>query len=166
MVVKKKVFPKFKKKIKWFLTDESGKITKKDALGLAASAMLLASIDETSADTCNHSNSYWATGHASWYESWWHANWYWPWTNINASKIWTAISGIETTHASWVVNWHYSATPNGWAYDWFLEWNHANWMERNWWSINWQITGSVIEWNTGAGHMNGYRAHCSCSRWM
>jgi len=30
-----------KKKLKVFLTDESGKITKKDALGLAAGAVLL-----------------------------------------------------------------------------------------------------------------------------
>jgi hypothetical protein len=33
---KKKIFPKLKVKIKNFLVDESGKITKKDALGLAA----------------------------------------------------------------------------------------------------------------------------------
>jgi hypothetical protein len=32
----KKVFPKLKTKIKNFLANESGKITKKDALGLAA----------------------------------------------------------------------------------------------------------------------------------
>jgi hypothetical protein len=31
----KRIFPKIKKKIKGFLTDESGKISKKDALGLA-----------------------------------------------------------------------------------------------------------------------------------
>jgi hypothetical protein len=33
---KKKIFPKLGKNIKSFLADESGKITKKDALGLAA----------------------------------------------------------------------------------------------------------------------------------
>jgi hypothetical protein len=32
---KKKLFPKLKKKLKGFITDESGKISKKDALGLA-----------------------------------------------------------------------------------------------------------------------------------
>jgi hypothetical protein len=30
----KKIFPKLKQKLKGFLTDESGKITKRDALGV------------------------------------------------------------------------------------------------------------------------------------
>jgi len=46
---KKKIFPKIKKKLKWFLTDESWKITKKDALGLAAGAVLLSGVEEVSA---------------------------------------------------------------------------------------------------------------------
>jgi hypothetical protein len=33
---KKKIFPKVKKQFQNFLTDESGKITKKDALGVSA----------------------------------------------------------------------------------------------------------------------------------
>jgi hypothetical protein len=43
---KKKFFPKLKKKIIGFLTDESGKISKKDALGLAVGAVLLAGVNE------------------------------------------------------------------------------------------------------------------------
>ncbi|MDR1987578.1 MAG: hypothetical protein LBQ24_02160 [Candidatus Peribacteria bacterium] len=39
---KKKFLPKLKKKIKGFLTEESGKISKKDALGLAVGAVLVA----------------------------------------------------------------------------------------------------------------------------
>lgn len=46
---KKSLFPKLKKKIKGFLTDESGKISKKDALGLSAGAMLLSGADEAMA---------------------------------------------------------------------------------------------------------------------
>jgi len=38
---KKKLFPKLQKKIKGFLTDESGKISKKDALGLSVGSMIL-----------------------------------------------------------------------------------------------------------------------------
>ena len=38
---KKKFIPKLKKSLKNFLTDESGKITKKDALGLSAGAAIL-----------------------------------------------------------------------------------------------------------------------------
>lgn len=46
---KKKVFPKLQKKIKGFLTDESGKISKKDALGLSLGALLLGGIDSVGA---------------------------------------------------------------------------------------------------------------------
>ena len=46
---KKKIFPKLQKKLKGFLTDESGKISKKDALGLAVGAALIAGIDSASA---------------------------------------------------------------------------------------------------------------------
>jgi len=35
-VKKKKIFPKVTKKFQNFLTDESGKITKKDAFGISA----------------------------------------------------------------------------------------------------------------------------------
>ena len=56
----KKIFPKIKKKLKSFLADESWKITKKDALGLAAGAVLLSWTEEINAG-CN----FW--GHANWY---------------------------------------------------------------------------------------------------
>ena len=88
---KKKFFPKIKKKIKGFLTDESGKITKKDALGLAAGAVLLSGIEEVSA------------GHSSTYSNRWNRDW---WGNPYCN------------HASWVVNWHYSATS---SINWYHE---------------------------------------------
>lgn len=44
MTEKKKFFPKIKKQLSDFLTDESGEITKKDALGLGAAATLVASL--------------------------------------------------------------------------------------------------------------------------
>lgn len=46
----KKTFPKIKKSFEKFLTDESGKITKKDALGISAGAAFLAAADNTLAD--------------------------------------------------------------------------------------------------------------------
>jgi len=49
MEPKKKLFPKLKKKLRGFLTDESGKISKKDALGLSVGAMLLMGADEVMA---------------------------------------------------------------------------------------------------------------------
>ena len=48
---KKKLFPKLKKKIANFLADESWEITKKDALGISAWAVLLASAEVVDADT-------------------------------------------------------------------------------------------------------------------
>jgi hypothetical protein len=50
VIQKKKLFPKLKKKLKGFITDESGKITKKDALGLSVGAVLLSGAEEASAD--------------------------------------------------------------------------------------------------------------------
>jgi hypothetical protein len=49
VIQKKKLFPKLKKKLKGFITDESGKITKKDALGLAVGAVLLSGAVEVGA---------------------------------------------------------------------------------------------------------------------
>ena len=167
MVIKKKVFPKLKKKIKWFLTDESGKITKKDALGLAVGAMLLSSVDEATAASCEHANNSFGTGHLSWYNAWWHANWYQHWTDIEWTKIWTFFDWVETTHASGIVNWHYSGTPDGWDYAWYLAWDHANWMQQNWWSFNAKYTTTELHWFTGVDHSNSVNySHCSCSRWM
>lgn len=37
----KKFFPKLQKKLRGFLTDESGKISKKDALGLSIGSIML-----------------------------------------------------------------------------------------------------------------------------
>jgi hypothetical protein len=44
----KKSLPKFKKQLKGFLTDESGKVTKEDILKLALGSMMIGSmVDET-----------------------------------------------------------------------------------------------------------------------
>ena len=91
MIKNKKVFPKLKKKLKWFLTDESGKITKKDALWLSAWALLLSSVDDLSAgsDSWSASVDAWG-GHI-----------------CDAQAECTATAN----HASWIVNWHYSSNP-------------------------------------------------------
>jgi len=53
-IEKKKIFPKVKKKFQNFLTDESGKITKKWALWLSAGAALLATFDNVDAAIYHH----------------------------------------------------------------------------------------------------------------
>ncbi len=132
---KKKIFPKLKKKITSFLTDESGKITKKDALGLSAGAIILAWLEDVSAVHAN-----------SWHASWWHCGSVWPlWGHVNYApshsnyashdnNAWWWHSSVDpwhynweciypnwhsnwtlTSHTSWIVNWHYSWTPNWWT---------------------------------------------------
>ena len=102
---KKPLFPVLKKKIKWFLTDESGKISKKDALGLSAWAVLLSSAEDVLA--WSHSNSC-TTANRAWPDYTYAATSEQPWMN---APCWIRGS-IVANHASWVVNWHYSGVPD------------------------------------------------------
>lgn len=126
---KKKIFPKIQKKIKSFLTDESGKISKKDALGLSVGVMLLSGVEEVGA-----------------YPWSWHLN-----ENLNLWDAWHAnirpglsnnqyCSTVNVNHASWIVNWHYSATP---AYNWWTLWWHGQW---------------IMAWHASHG---SHGSHCS-----
>ncbi len=136
-VSKKKLFPKLKKKLRSFLTDESGKITKKDALGLAAWGAFLAMADTVSSHipsesppSCtghtNHSNVV-QSGSACWhanqpaisgYAAWWHLSGYNRWaafsqTSVSWYNLGSTVSWTRTAHSSWIVNWHSSSVPNG-----------------------------------------------------
>jgi len=123
----KKTFPKFKKKLSQFLTDESGKITKKDALGLSAAAAVLAGLEVADAHvwTSTHTHSLWFTcgspsvnisrtinGHFSW-NQWGTAvatcntN---PYSPGAVTK--TASCNPVVWHSSWIVNWHYNTASN------------------------------------------------------
>lgn len=145
---KKKLFPKLKKKLKGFITDESGKITKKDALGLAAWAVLLSGVEDVVA---GHTSWWVPWGHSSWYDRWghlsqWHASAVNRWGHLSVNP-WPV---TKTAHCSWIVNWHYSWTPNWGTYDpshtsWY-KWNgwhvsqwHANWYIWNGWHKSWFI---------------------------
>lgn len=102
---KKKIFPKIKKQIKDFLTDESWEITKKDALGMSAGAALLAWTESVNADTLesktfnfskwtvNHSNSISRDDTA--------------YCQVNANII----ANVKAKHVSWIINWHISKNP-------------------------------------------------------
>lgn len=113
---KKNIFPKLKKTLQWFLTDESGKITKKDALGLAAWASLLGWVDTVSAA---HSSG---TGHSNSYSNIWTRDW---WGNPTCSP--------SINHASWVINGHYSSNISGvvgghheWSKALYTHWSHGS----------------------------------------
>lgn len=86
-----KVFPKLQKKIKWFLSEESGKISKKDALWISVGALLLSEVHETLAAN----PAPWTLTQGGWL------------TECTASVTATA----TVSHASGLVNGHYSAVP-------------------------------------------------------
>ncbi len=92
---KKNIFPKLKKSLKNFLTDESWKITKKDALGISAGAALLGVADDVLAS------------HLSGVSHW---NW------NSSSATYNIGAHYYCNHSSWIVNGHYSGTPSGGGY--------------------------------------------------
>ncbi len=116
---KKDKFPKLKKSLKNFLTDESGKITKKDALWLWIGAAMIWSIEQVSAAHCSSSGAHGNKTYSS------------PWVSHGNDTTWWSrnfnmtANGIQSCqHGSGIVNGHYSSTPSG-------QWNarfswHAN----------------------------------------
>ena len=99
MIKKKKIFPKFKKKLNWFLSDESAKMSMKDILWISLWASLL-SVNESSAYTFVLDGV-------------------WTWTNNlshsqSASYLSpdTSPSCTAVSHASGTVNGHYSSVPS------------------------------------------------------
>lgn len=138
--IKKKIFPKLKKTLGNFLTDESWKMTKKDALGIAAGAALFSWAEEALAvsthynnfiasggsshsNVCNshsngssHNNNNTRSGHSNTSP---HSNSCGSYTstttpygttNNYVHNIWGSCS---INHGSGVVNWHYSSIPAG-----------------------------------------------------
>lgn len=122
---KNKLFPKLKKKLKGFITDESGKISKKDALGLAVGAMLFSGVDEVFAsphiNTCTPvqlANPVYPNTPNDITNDW-------VWTkeaNATCSNVWT----ISSTHNSWIVNWHYSWTSPMAGQAWIWHSSHGS----------------------------------------
>lgn len=95
MSKKTPIFPRLKKKISRFLTDESWKITKKDALGLSAAAVLLSSAESGVArHLSSGSDGHISGGHVS--------------GNYNVVNVG---STATCQHHSGVVNGHYSGSP-------------------------------------------------------
>lgn len=136
MSLKKKLnIPKVKKKMKNFLTDESGKIAKKDALGIGVgSAILLwASVWEVSwAAHCSgvsHANQ----GHGSWYRR-------------NGHLSWTRAGTANQSN----VNGHWSWRPTAWHQSWYIRGWHLSQ-----WAINTQIcNGSHANHGNHGNHGN------------
>lgn len=120
----KKFFPKLKKKLKWFLTDESWKISKKDALGLAVGAVLLSWVGEVFWDA--HSNSCIIENLANPVRpnTWdWFANP--PATGVSRDNTPCLIKW--SIHWSWVVNWHFSSNTTLWVSSWLTWQPNSTW---------------------------------------
>lgn len=96
-----------KKSLHRFLTSESGKITKKDALGITAAGSLLVWTEDVIA---GHSNSYGtSTNPAS--IDFYPENSDVP-NNWSATETWTIVNGATCNHSSGVVNGHFSNLPS------------------------------------------------------
>lgn len=98
--IQKNKVPKIKKWLKKFLTDESWKITKKDALGLSAAWVYLSTVWEAYAAHTNHSNV----------TPCWHIN-------QAARSVYPSAGGINyrlTTHSSGIQTGTYNHTPQAW----------------------------------------------------
>lgn len=112
----KKRFPKIKKKLKWFLTDESWKITKKDAMLISSWFFLLWLADNAdwalvcSSPSINHSSGI-VNGHYSWTPSWTSSA-----SCSNSSETLNWSCGVSVNHSSGIVNGHYSWTPSWTTY--------------------------------------------------
>lgn len=107
LIKKNKKFPKLKKSLKKFLTDESGKITKKDALGISAVAVLVAWVEDSFAGSSYTTNispisTFYPTNGET-YRSPNHTN------SVTKELVinWPA----TCNHASGIVNGHFSSTP-------------------------------------------------------
>lgn len=131
MVLKKKIFPRLKKKINSFLTDESWKISKKNALGIVLWAIILNDVDWHYSSRADRVY-YWTAHHASnsciWHWSTaWHVNWYLSsGTNIGGAKWnwWHCSSITNSTYSKAATSsWHWSGTKVGWH----LNAGHGSW---------------------------------------
>jgi hypothetical protein len=138
---KKKIFPKIKKSLQWFLTDESWKISKKDALWISAWIAMLNIVDPDivqawhSSSWWTHSNSTSCSGHASQ-------------GSFSAYSSGSHQSGTPAgSHSShtkaghWSVSWwnpngHFSRSatlPSAWHGSWYsYGWGHTSGTSRGW----------------------------------
>jgi hypothetical protein len=136
MSIKKKLFPQIKKKLNSFLTDESWKITRKNALGLAVWAMLVSWIDDTMAVITTSSSPALPFPAVT--------DWVWdqntPFHDTAGPIQMTKITAATCSHASWIVNGHYSANP----------------------TVN--LTNTVYNLTSHGSH-GSHGSHCNGSRW-
>ncbi len=125
-IERKKIIPKFKKKLQGFLSDESGKITKEDVLKMGMIAMWIAALIP-SADAAVHCNTIASVAsHANWWSTLWTATainstesvFRWC-KNVDDSAVGTVYVSAAIAPYSQTVNWHAnsSATIQWWEFN-------------------------------------------------
>jgi hypothetical protein len=164
MSLKKKIFPKIKKSLTWFLTDESWKVTKKDILGISAWTLLVSWlwIEKTLAapPPCSHvsnsphSSSCWAwpsQSAVSGYSGWGHISTTLRWSSFSYNP-WLAWSPDHGS-AMWWASWHGSSTatsaPSVTAYNsgWHLSYT-SRWSSTSQWAVSWYTHSSSSSHNS------------------
>jgi hypothetical protein len=166
-MLKNKIFPRIKKSIKWFLTDESWKVTKKDVLGISAWTLAMSSLWMESAHAINcyhvstspHSSSCAAApsqAAISGYSGWWHVS-----TSLRGSSFsytsWTAWSSDHGNTVWWSAHAS-SAAPSWWTVNIYNSWWHlsytSRWSSTSQPSISW-YTHSSWSTHSSSEHING-----------
>lgn len=163
----KNIFPKLSKKLKWFLTDESGKITKRDALWLSAWAMFVAGLELVDAAGCAHAST---SNHGNnWHINWSHfqqahaSTWGWngsTWIGHGSTWGWDGVK--YTWHWSTGVWTHWSAGSHG-STDLHGSWydtKHSSWLVNWHHSVTPNSDGSLwtfnTHWSTGVTIIEGH----------
>lgn len=100
--IKKNILPKIKKNIKWFLTDESGKITKQAALWLSVWTFLALWMEETV-----------AAGWGLWHSSYSHSSGQSCWAPSHTSS--TSVSGHVSGSSGGSIPWTHNSNVTAWT---------------------------------------------------
>jgi hypothetical protein len=138
--MKKKIFPKIKKKLQNFLLDESWKITKKNALGIAAATSLWLWISDAFA---------WHTSHTSAIPGW-----VWGWTGHSSFAHWSGLSCPSVVQTANTLSWHVSQISSGHTSGTYSPSHTSNFSA---WSVSWHGsgTGHASHWSSGTWSWTG-----------
>lgn len=165
--MKKKIFPKFQKKLHNFLMDESWKITKKDALWLAAATSITLWLADVHAWHTSHTSQVpWGQWWGSWHSSYSHSSWLscpslshttdslsWHASAVSAGHTsWSYTPSHTSTFSAWSISWHGSATghsSHGSSWSWSgTGWTCFTFTQRvltpSWYVCIWNLK----EWDT------------------
>lgn len=157
MAENKKIIPKLKKQLQWFLSDESGKITKEDVLKIALWAMMVWSmVGDVSAGHTNNSTCTVIPSTSS-FLNWWNTSGTATHINSTANVVRWCTTVTDTMIGTVYVNASiapYSVTVNG----------HANGNATiNGWGFNW-LNANISQWQSHGNHSN-HGSHGSHGQW-